>query len=82
MKIERGAPRYRAVVDKRFNKRFRASPDYVRLVDSTEHVRVAIEEAVREGRRVVVTIGAHSGGSTFDIRADFPTAGPPAGSPT
>jgi hypothetical protein len=29
-------PRYRAVVEKRFNKRFSASPDYVRLVSSTE----------------------------------------------
>lgn len=58
-KIERGDPRYRAVLDKRFNKRFSASPDYVRLVDSTELVRVAVEEAVREGRRVVVTSGGH-----------------------
>jgi len=47
------------VVDKRFNKRFRASPDYVRLVDSTEQVRTAVEEAVSEGRRVVVTSGGH-----------------------
>ena len=31
-------PRYLAVVDKRFNKRFRASPDYVRLVSSTDQV--------------------------------------------
>jgi FAD/FMN-containing dehydrogenase len=58
-KIERGDPRYRAVLDKRFNKRFSASPDYVRLVDSTEQVRVAVEEAVSEGRRVVVTSGGH-----------------------
>ena len=29
-------PRYRAVVEKRFNKRFSASPDYVRLVGSTD----------------------------------------------
>ena len=58
-KIERGDPRYRAVLDKRFNKRFSASPDYVRLVDSTELVRVAVEEAVSEGRRVVVTSGGH-----------------------
>src|SRR3990172_2328373 len=29
-------PRYVAVVEKRFNKRFRASPDYVRLVGSTD----------------------------------------------
>jgi aclacinomycin oxidase len=59
MRIERGDPRYRAVLDKRFNKRFSATPDYVRLVDSDEHVRSAIEEAVGEGRRVVVTSGGH-----------------------
>src|SRR5688572_4449158 len=52
-------PRYRAVVDKRFNKRFSASPDYVRLVSSTEQVVLAVEEAVREGRRLVVTSGGH-----------------------
>jgi FAD/FMN-containing dehydrogenase len=52
-------PRYRAVVDKRFNKRFRAAPDYVRLVGSTEQVLAAVEEAVREGRRLVVTSGGH-----------------------
>ena len=51
--------RYRAVVDKRFNKRFRANPDYVRLVTSTEEVISAVEEAVREGRRLVVTSGGH-----------------------
>ena len=58
-KIERGDPRYDAVLDKRFNRRFSASPDYVRLADSTEQVRAAIEEAVGEGRRVVVTSGGH-----------------------
>src|SRR2546426_7161697 len=52
-------PRYRGVVDKRFNKRFRASPDYVRLVSSTNQVVLAVEEAVREGRRLVVTSGGH-----------------------
>jgi FAD/FMN-containing dehydrogenase len=52
-------PRYRAVVEKRFNQRFRASPDYVRLVGSTEDVVAAVEEAVREGRRLVVTSGGH-----------------------
>ena len=52
-------PRYRAVVDKRFNKRFRASPDYVRLVSSTDQVVSAVEEAVREGRRLAVTSGGH-----------------------
>jgi aclacinomycin oxidase len=52
-------PRYRAVVGKRFNKRFSASPDYVRLVGSTDQVVSAVEEAVREGRRLVVTSGGH-----------------------
>ena len=47
------------MVDKRFNKRFRASPDYVRLVSSTEQVVAAVQDAVREGRRLVVTSGGH-----------------------
>ncbi|PYQ55272.1 MAG: hypothetical protein DMF53_28370 [Acidobacteria bacterium] len=58
-KIGPDDPRYRAVVEKRFNKRFSASPDYVRLVSSTEQVVAAVEEAVREGRRLVVTSGGH-----------------------
>ena len=52
-------PRYLAVVDKRFNKRFRASPDYVRLVSSTDQVVSAVEDAVSDGRRLVVTSGGH-----------------------
>ncbi|HEU5218463.1 MAG TPA: FAD-binding oxidoreductase [Gemmatimonadales bacterium] len=52
-------PRYRAVVEKRFNKRFRAHPDYVRLAGTTDQVVTAVEEAVAEGRRLVVTSGGH-----------------------
>ena len=52
-------PRYRAVIEKRFNKRFSANPDYVRLVSSTDQVVSAVEEAVREGRRLAVTSGGH-----------------------
>jgi aclacinomycin oxidase len=52
-------PRYRAVVDKRFNKRFSASPDYVRLVNSASDVVAAVQDAVNEGRRLVVTSGGH-----------------------
>ena len=52
-------PRFRAVAEKRFNKRFSANPDYVRLVSSTEHVVSAVEDAVREGQRLVVTSGGH-----------------------
>ncbi|MDQ6635125.1 MAG: FAD-binding oxidoreductase [Gemmatimonadota bacterium] len=58
-RIEPDDPRYRAVVDKRFNKRFYASPDYVRLVSTTEEVVTAVGEAVKEGRRLVVTSGGH-----------------------
>jgi len=35
--------RYRAVLEKQFNKRYRAKPDYVRLVSSTEEVRAAVQ---------------------------------------
>jgi FAD/FMN-containing dehydrogenase len=52
-------PRYLGVVEKRFNKRFSASPDYVRLVSSTDQAVSAVEEAVREGRRLAVTSGGH-----------------------
>jgi len=52
-------PRYRAVIDKQFNKRFRAHPDHVWLVGSTEQVVDALQAAVNEGRRVVVTSGGH-----------------------
>src|SRR4029434_2830806 len=58
-KIGPDDPRYRAVVDKRFNKRFAARPDYVQLVTSTEQVEMALGEAVSAGRRVVVTSGGH-----------------------
>lgn len=47
------------MVEKRFNKRFRASPVYVQLVGSTEEVARAVEAAVREGQRLVVTAGGH-----------------------
>src|SRR5690349_8348754 len=52
-------PRYLAVIEKQFNKRFSTSPDYVRLVSSTDQVVSAVEEAVREGRRLTVTSGGY-----------------------
>ena len=58
-RIGRDDPRYQAVVEKGFNKRFSASPDYVRLVGSTDQVISAVAEAVREGRRLAVTSGGH-----------------------
>jgi hypothetical protein len=58
-KIGPDDPRYRAVVDKRFNRRFTANPDYVRLAGSADEVVSAVADAVREGRRLVVTSGGH-----------------------
>jgi len=58
-RIGPGDPRYRAVVDKRFNKRFQARPDYVRLAESADDVVAAVQEAVAEGKRLVVTSGGH-----------------------
>ena len=52
-------PLYRAVVNKRFNKRFTASPDYVRLVSTTNQIVSAVEEALGEGKRLVATSGGH-----------------------
>jgi hypothetical protein len=52
-------PRYEAVVEKRFNKRFRATPDHVFLVHSTDEIVAAVQQTVREGRRLVVTSGGH-----------------------
>ncbi len=51
--------RYRLVLDRQFNKRFRANPDYVRAVASTAQVVAAVDEAVRTGRRLVATSGGH-----------------------
>jgi FAD/FMN-containing dehydrogenase len=54
-----GDPRYLAVVDRQFNKRFRAQPDYVRLVHSTAEAVSAVQDAVSEERRLAVTSGGH-----------------------
>ena len=58
-RIERDDPRYAVVVGKAFNKRFRARPDYVCLAASAAEAAAAVEQAVREGRRLVVTSGGH-----------------------
>jgi len=59
VKIRVGDPRYRAVVDKQFNKRFTASPEYVRLVHSADEIVSAVQNAVSERHRLVVTSGGH-----------------------
>jgi FAD binding domain/Berberine and berberine like len=58
-KIGPDDPRYRAIVEKQFNKRFVARPDYVRIAQSTREVVAAVQDAVHEWRRVVVTSGGH-----------------------
>ena len=58
-RIEIDDPRYRAVVDKQFNKRFTASPDYVQLVHSADEIVSAVQDAVTERHRLVVTSGGH-----------------------
>jgi FAD/FMN-containing dehydrogenase len=58
-RIGPGDPRYQAVLEKQFNKRFRASPDYVRLPSSTGQVVAAVDEAVRERKRLTMTSGGH-----------------------
>jgi hypothetical protein len=52
-------PRYRAVIDKQFDKRFTAHPDFVRIASSTDEIVSAVDDAVREGKRLVVTSGGH-----------------------
>jgi len=52
-------PRYLELLDKQFNKRFTARPDSVRVVHSTAHVISAVQDAVSERQRVVVTSGGH-----------------------
>jgi FAD/FMN-containing dehydrogenase len=58
-RISPNDPEYSATLEKRFNKRFRPRPDYVRLVGSTEDVIAAVEDAVSEGRHLAVTSGGH-----------------------
>ena len=50
-------PAYDALLEKRFNKRFSARPDYIQRAGSADDVIAAVEEAVKEGRRLVVTSG-------------------------
>jgi FAD binding domain/Berberine and berberine like len=52
-------PRYAAVVGRQFNKRFRAQPDFVQMIHSTAQATAAVQDAVRERRRVTVTSGGH-----------------------
>src|SRR3989449_4353683 len=67
IKIGPDDPRYRAVVDKRFNKRFRASPDYVRLVSSTDEVVAAVAEETSDPNRDLWWAHTGGGGGNFGV---------------
>lgn len=53
-----GDPRYPELVVGT-NRRWVASPESVHLVESTEEVRRAVQEAIRTGRRISVRSGGH-----------------------
>ena len=57
-KIEPDDPRYGDLAS-RGSKRFAGTPDYVRLVSSTDQVVTAVQDAVREQRRLAVRSGGH-----------------------
>ena len=54
-----GDPRYADLAGRGFNKRFRSTPDFVRLVDSSEQVIHAVQDAVQDRLRVAVRSGGH-----------------------
>nr|AKA59434.1 FAD-linked oxidase [uncultured bacterium AR_412] len=56
--VPRGDRRYEDLV-RRGHKRYVASPEYIRVVGSTEQVVQAVDDAVRAGKRVVVRGGGH-----------------------
>jgi aclacinomycin oxidase len=58
-KVGSGDPRYADLVRRDFNKRFIGSPDYVRLVGSTDDVVNAVQEAVDGNLRLAVRSGGH-----------------------
>ncbi|MFE3875599.1 FAD-binding oxidoreductase [Kitasatospora sp. NPDC059146] len=64
--VHPGDPRYESLV-KGDNQRFVGRPEEIRVVGSTEQVVQAVQDAVRDGRR----IGVRSGGHCFeDFTAD------------
>ncbi|MGW4637254.1 BBE domain-containing protein [Sphaerisporangium sp. NPDC004334] len=56
--ITRDDPRYDSML-RGTNHRFVGSPDYVRVVTTTEQVVQAVDEAVASGRRIAVRSGGH-----------------------
>ncbi len=54
-----GHPEYIATINKQFNKRFSARPDYVQRADTTAAIEAAVQEAVDNKLRIVATSGGH-----------------------
>ncbi|MEV5240351.1 FAD-binding protein [Streptomyces cinnamoneus] len=61
--------RYPSLTRRGTNARFVGRPDYVRVASSTEQVVAAVQQAVREGRRIAV----RSGGHCFENFVDDPS---------
>lgn len=53
-----GDPRYESLLAG-YNHRFVPTPDYVRLVGTTDQVVAAVEEAVAHGKKIVARSGGH-----------------------
>ncbi len=63
-----GDSRYSSLVFRGYNRRFECEPDQIRVVGSTADVVLAVNEAVRTGRRIAV----RSGGHCFENLVDDP----------
>lgn len=64
-----GDPRYRSLIHRGYNARFVGKPDCVRVVHTTAQVVEAVQQAVREGKRIAV----RSGGHCFENFVDDPS---------
>lgn len=69
VKVGPDDPRYQSLTRRGCNARFVGKPDYVRVVGSTEQVVSAVQQAVREGKRIAV----RSGGHCFENFVDEPS---------
>ncbi|MEV5595012.1 FAD-binding protein [Streptomyces sp. NPDC052496] len=64
-----GDPRYASLTRRGCNGRFVGKPDHVHVVSTTEQVVAAVQQAVRDGKRIAV----RSGGHCFENFVDDPS---------
>ncbi|MEU4200325.1 FAD-binding protein [Streptomyces sp. NPDC026294] len=62
-------PRYASLTRRGCNGRFAGKPDHVHVVSTTEQVVTAVQQAVRDGKRIAV----RSGGHCFENFVDDPS---------